>query len=99
MAYLNEAGFNMFEPNDKGVVVHGEVGDVDVPLAESMLEEVQAFANGANGAIVACSPLRTCGRVDRAVAASVLQVTHASWLAIYELAHAVGRTVIWTLNG
>ena len=44
VAYLNEAGFNMFEPNDTGVVVHGEVGDVDVPLAESMLEEVQAFA-------------------------------------------------------
>ena len=44
VAYLSNAGFSMFEPNDKGVVVHGEVGEVDVALAQTCLEEVRAFA-------------------------------------------------------
>ena len=44
VAYLSDAGFSMFEPNDKGVVVHGEVAEVDVALAQNCLEEVRAFA-------------------------------------------------------
>ncbi|MGB1384672.1 MAG: 50S ribosomal protein L11 methyltransferase [Flavobacteriales bacterium] len=45
VAYLNECGFSMFEPFDQGVVAHGDVADVDVALAEAMLEEVRAFAS------------------------------------------------------
>ena len=44
VAYLNEAGFSMFEPHDKGVVAHGDVEEVDVALAQGCLEEVRAFA-------------------------------------------------------
>lgn len=44
MAYLNEAGFSMFEPNDNGVVAHGEVSEVDVAEAQNCLDEVASFA-------------------------------------------------------
>jgi len=44
VAYLNEAGFSMFEPNDKGVVAHGEVAEVDVVLAQNCLDEIASFA-------------------------------------------------------
>ena len=44
VAYLNEAGFSMFEPNDKGVVAHGEVSEVDVVEAQNCLDEVASFA-------------------------------------------------------
>ena len=44
VAYLNEAGFSMFEPNNKGVVAHGEVSEVDVTEAEKCLDEVGSFA-------------------------------------------------------
>ena len=44
MAYLNEAGFSMFEPHDKGVVAHGDVEEVDVSSAERCLEEVGSFS-------------------------------------------------------
>lgn len=44
MAYLNEAGFSMFEPNDKGVVAHGEVSEVDVAEAQNCLDEIASFA-------------------------------------------------------
>lgn len=45
VAYLNECGFSMFEPHDRGVVAHGDVADVDLTLAEAMLEEVRGFAS------------------------------------------------------
>lgn len=45
VAYLNDCGFNMFEPNDHGVVAHGLVGEVDVHQALDMLEEIRAFAS------------------------------------------------------
>jgi ribosomal protein L11 methyltransferase len=45
VAYLNECGFSMFEPHDEGVLAHGDVAEVDVPLAEAMLEEIRAFAS------------------------------------------------------
>ena len=44
VAYLNEAGFSMFEPNDKGVVAHGEVSEVDVAEAQNCLDEIASFA-------------------------------------------------------
>ena len=44
MAYLNEAGFSMFEPNENGVVAHGDVAAVDLKSAEQCLTEVGAFA-------------------------------------------------------
>lgn len=44
VAYLNECGFHMFEPHEKGVRVHGEVGVVDEELAELRLNEIRSFA-------------------------------------------------------
>ena len=44
VAYLNEAGFSMFEPNDKGVVAHGDVSEVDVAEAQNSLDEIASFA-------------------------------------------------------
>lgn len=44
VAYLNECGFSMFEPNGSGVVAHGEVEEVDVAEAESRLAEIGQFA-------------------------------------------------------
>ena len=44
VAYLNEAGFSMFEPNDNGVVAHGEVSEVDVTEAQNCLDEVASYA-------------------------------------------------------
>ena len=34
----------MFEPNDNGVVAHGEVSEVDVAEAQNCLDEVASFA-------------------------------------------------------
>ena len=44
VAYLNECGFSMFEPHEKGVLVHGDVEEVDEQEAEMQLEAVAAFA-------------------------------------------------------
>ena len=44
VAYLNECGFSMFEPHEKGVLVHGDVEEVDEQEAEMQLEAVSAFA-------------------------------------------------------
>ena len=44
VAYLNECGFSMFEPHEKGVLVHGDVEEVDEHEAEMQLEAVSAFA-------------------------------------------------------
>lgn len=44
VAYLNECGFSMFEPHERGVLVHGEVEEVDEQEADQQLEAVAAFA-------------------------------------------------------
>lgn len=44
VAYLNECGFSMFEPHEHGVLVHGEVEEVNEQEAELQLEAVAAFA-------------------------------------------------------
>ena len=44
VAYLNECGFSMFEPHEKGVLVHGDVEEVNEQEAEMQLEAVSAFA-------------------------------------------------------
>lgn len=44
IAYLDECGFTMFEPNDEGLLAHGEVGEVDVEEAEAKLNQIRAFA-------------------------------------------------------
>ena len=44
VAYLNECGFSMFEPHEHGVLVHGEVEEVNEQEADLQLEAVAAFA-------------------------------------------------------
>ena len=44
VAYLNECGFSMFEPHERGVLVHGEVEEVNEQEADQQLEAVAAFA-------------------------------------------------------
>ena len=44
VAYLNECGFSMFEPHEQGVLVHGEVEEVNEQEADLQLEAVAAFA-------------------------------------------------------
>ena len=44
VAYLNECGFSMFEPHEYGVLVHGEVEEVNEQNADLQLEAVAAFA-------------------------------------------------------
>lgn len=44
VAYLNECGFSMFEPHERGVLAHGEAGEVDEEAAEACLNEIRAFA-------------------------------------------------------
>ena len=44
VAYLNECGFSMFEPHEHGVLVHGEVEEVNEQAAELQLEAVATFA-------------------------------------------------------
>ena len=44
VAYLNECGFSMFEPHEHGVLVHGEVEEVNEQVAELQLEAVATFA-------------------------------------------------------
>ena len=44
VAYLNECGFSMFEPHERGVLVHGEVEEVNEQEADLQLEAVAAFA-------------------------------------------------------
>ena len=44
VAYLNECGFSMFEPHERGVLVHGEVEEVNEQEADLQLETVAAFA-------------------------------------------------------
>ena len=44
VAYLNECGFSMFEPHENGVLVHGEVEEVNEQEADLQLETVAAFA-------------------------------------------------------
>ena len=44
VAYLNECGFSMFEPHERGVLVHGEVEEVNELEADLQLEAVAAFA-------------------------------------------------------
>lgn len=44
VAYLNECGFSMFEPHEHGVLVHGELEEVNEQEADLQLEAVAAFA-------------------------------------------------------
>lgn len=44
VAYMNECGFSMFEPHEHGVLVHGEVEEVNEQEADAQLESVAAFA-------------------------------------------------------
>ena len=44
VAYLNECGFSMFEPHEHGVLVYGEVEEVNEQEADLQLEAVAAFA-------------------------------------------------------
>ncbi len=45
MAYLNECGFSMFEPHEKGVLVYGGVEEVNEKEAEKQLAQIKAFAS------------------------------------------------------
>ena len=45
VAYLNECGFSMFEPHDKGVLAHGEVEEVNVHDADEQLALIASFAS------------------------------------------------------
>lgn len=45
VAYLNECGFSMFETHERGVIAHGEVGEVQIDEAEACLESIRAFAH------------------------------------------------------
>jgi len=45
VAYLDQAGFTMFEPHETGVVAHGVKDEVDIVLASSLMEEIKTFAN------------------------------------------------------
>ena len=44
VAYLNECGFSMFEPHEQGVLVHGEVEEVNEQEADLQLKAVATFA-------------------------------------------------------
>ena len=44
VAYLNECGFSMFEPHERGVLAHGDVGEVQTEEAEACLDTIRAFA-------------------------------------------------------
>ena len=45
VAYLNECGFSMFEPHEKGVLVYGGVEEVNEKEAEKQLAQIMAFAS------------------------------------------------------
>lgn len=45
VAYLNECGFSMFEPHEKGVLVYGGVEEVNEKEAEKQLAQIKAFAS------------------------------------------------------
>ena len=45
VAYLNECGFSMFEPHERGVLAHGELGEVQTDEAEACLDTIRAFAS------------------------------------------------------
>ncbi len=45
VAYLNECGFSMFEPHEKGVLAYGSVEEVNEKEAEKQLAQIKAFAS------------------------------------------------------
>jgi ribosomal protein L11 methyltransferase len=44
VAYLNQAGFTMFEPHENGVLAHGVKEEIDMDWARSLVEEIRDFA-------------------------------------------------------
>lgn len=44
VAYLDQAGFTMFEPEGNALVAHGILGEVDIELGMALVEEIRAFS-------------------------------------------------------
>jgi len=44
VAYLDQAGFTMFEPEGNSLVAHGVQGEVDIELGMALVEEIRAFS-------------------------------------------------------